>query len=400
MSQSPERDFPPTAPARSDVGGRRAAPSLRRVEEHFDRIIENVRDYAIFLLDAEGRVISWNAGAQRIKGYRPDEILGEHFSRFYPADANATHWPEQELAAAAEHGHFEDEGWRLRKDGSRFWANVVITALYDENGAVRGFLKITRDLTERRAAEEALRESEERLRLMVESVRDYAIFMLDPNGRVQTWNAGAERLKGYRADEIIGQHFSQFYPEEARRRRWPDQELELAARDGRFEDEGWRIRKDGSRFWANVIITALRDAEGTLRGYAKVTRDLTERRAAEESLRAAHADLERRVEERTRELAEANAALRVENEQRRRLQEERERLAEQLRRRVIDLNVADRHKNEFLAMLGHELRNPLAPIRNALEILKLRAAGEIQREQAQGVIDRQVHQLVRLVDDL
>ena len=402
MTESPERNFPPPAePAGSEVvGRRRTEESLRRVEEHFDRLVDSVRDYAIFLLDAEGRVRSWNTGAQRIKGYRPEEIIGEHFSRFYPAEAKASRWPDRELEEAVKAGRFEDEGWRIRKDGSRFWANVVITTLYDDAGEVRGFLKITRDLTDRRAAEVGLRESEERWRLMVESVRDYAIFMLDPAGHVTTWNRGAARLKGYQPDEIIGQHFSRFYPEEARARRWPEQELELATRDGRFEDEGWRLRKDGSRFWANVVITAIRDAEGRLQGFAKVTRDLTERRAAEESLRRAHTDLEQRVEERTRELAEANAALRDENERRRRLQEERERLAQQLRQRVIELDTADRHKNEFLAMLGHELRNPLAPIRTALEILKLRASGGQERERAQAVIDRQVQQLVRLVDDL
>ena len=370
MSESPESDLPTPADASAAepvgaAGGRHADDSLRKVEEQFERLVAGVRDYAIFLLDPDGFVMSWNAGAERIKGYLPAEIIGQHFSRFYPADVRSTGWPEKELAHAARDGRFEDEGWRIRKDGSRFWANVVISALYDDAGKVRGYLKITRDLTERKRTEEALRQSEEKLRLLVEGVSDYAIFMLEPDGKVGTWNAGAERLKGYRADEIVGRHFSTFYPAEARARRWPQQELELAARDGRFEDEGWRIRKDGSRFWANVVITALRDADGKLQGFAKVTRDLTERRAAEESLRHAYADLERRVDERTAELA-----------------------------------ARDRHKDEFLAMLGHELRNPLAPIRNALEILKLEGAPAAARSQAQQLIGRQVQHLVRLVDDL
>jgi PAS domain S-box-containing protein len=371
MSESPESDLPTPAdasaaePVGAAVGGRRADDSLRKVEEQFERLVAGVRDYAIFLLDPDGFVMSWNAGAERIKGYLPAEIIGQHFSRFYPADVRSTGWPEKELAHAARDGRFEDEGWRIRKDGSRFWANVVISALYDDAGKVRGYLKITRDLTERKRTEEALRQSEERLRLLVEGVSDYAIFMLDPDGKVATWNNGAQRLKGYRADEIVGRHFSTFYPAEARARRWPQQELELAARDGRFEDEGWRIRKDGSRFWANVVITALRDADGKLQGFAKVTRDLTERRAAEESLRHAYADLERRVDERTAELA-----------------------------------ARDRHKDEFLAMLGHELRNPLAPIRNALEILKLEGVPAEARGQARELIGRQVQHLVRLVDDL
>jgi len=391
----------PAEPSSGEANGPEiAADPVRRVEEQFERLVAGVRDYAIFLLDPTGIVISWNAGAERIKGYQPAEIIGQHFSRFYPADVRSTGWPQKELAFAARDGSFEDEGWRVRKDGSRFWANVVISAFYDDAGKIRGYLKITRDLTERKIAEEALRQSEERLRLLIEGVSDYAIFMLDPEGKVATWNTGAERLKGYRADEIIGRHFSVFYPEEARARRWPQQELELATRDGRFEDEGWRLRKDGSRFWANVVISALRDADGKLQGFGKVTRDLTERRAAEETLRIAYADLERRVVERTSELADANTALRDEVERRRRLHEERERLADQLRQRVADLAASDRHKDEFLAMLGHELRNPLAPIRNALEILKLDGVPEPSRGQAKALIERQVEHLVRLVDDL
>ncbi len=267
------------------VGGEGAERGRRRGEQHFEQIVAGVRDYAVFLLDREGNVLTWNAGAERIKGYRPEEIVGQHFSRLYPKDAVAAGWPARGLEAAAATGRFEDEGWRVRKDGSRFWANVVITALRDEGGEVRGFLKITRDLTDRRQAEEKLRQGEERFRLLVEGVKDYAIFMLDPEGRVATWNAGAERLKGYTAEEIIGQHFSKFYPPEALERGWPAEELRRAAADGRIEDEGWRVRKDGSRFWANVVITALRDETGVLRGFGKVTRDLTERRRAEENAR-------------------------------------------------------------------------------------------------------------------
>ncbi|HEV8241978.1 MAG TPA: PAS domain S-box protein [Thermoanaerobaculia bacterium] len=399
MTENPETTPPPEQPNGEGVP-RIPAHAVRQVEEQFERLVAGVRDYAIFLLDPNGYVCSWNAGAERIKGYKAPEIIGQHFSRFYPADVRSTGWPQKELAFAARDGRFEDEGWRVRNDGTRFWANVVISALYDDTGKVRAYLKITRDLTERKAAEEALRQSEEKLRLLVEGVSDHAIFMLDADGKVATWNTGAQRLKGYRADEIIGRHFSTFYPAEARARRWPQQELELASRDGRFEDEGWRLRKDGSRFWANVVISALRDADGKLQGFAKVTRDLTERREAEENLRAAYGDLERRVQERTRELADANSALRDEVDQRRRLQEERERLADQLRQRVGELAASDRHKDEFLAMLGHELRNPLAPIRNGLEILKLEGAPPSSRDQAKALIERQVEHLVRLVDDL
>jgi PAS domain S-box-containing protein len=262
-----------------------AESGQRQSEEHFDQVVAGVRDYAIFLLDREGNVLTWNAGAERIKGYHAHEIIGEHFSRFYPKAAVAAGWPTHELSVASLTGRFEDEGWRVRKDGSRFWANVVIAALRGPDGEVRGFLKISRDMTDRKQAEEKLRLSEERFRLMVESVEDYAIFMLDPQGRVASWNSGAERLKGYKAEEIIGQHFSRFYPQEAVDRGWPEEELRRATADGRIEDEGWRVRKDGSRFWGNVVITALRDEAGALRGFGKVTRDLTERREAEENTR-------------------------------------------------------------------------------------------------------------------
>jgi PAS domain S-box-containing protein len=274
-------------------------------------MVQGTTDYAIFMLDPSGRVMTWNAGAERLKGYRADEIIGQHFSRFYPQEVIDRGWPAYELEMAQREGRFEDEGWRLRKDGSRFWANVVITALRDDEGHLAGFSKVTRDLTARKQAEEALRRSEERFRLLVEGAQDYAIFLLDSEGNIASWNPGAERIKGYRADEIIGQHFSRFYPQEANDCGWPAHELKVAAAEGRFEDEGWRVRKDGTQFWANVIITALRDEEGKLLGFSKITRDMTERKRSEENAR-------RLVEESTaRRVAEESAQL---------IQEQRERL--------------------------------------------------------------------------
>src|SRR3982751_733338 len=223
---------------------------LEGMADPFRSIVEQAQDYAIFLLDRGGHIASWNRGAQRIKGYQAHEIIGQHFSTFYPKEAIERGWPQYELEAAAREGRFEDEGWRVRKDGSTFWANVIITALRAPSGEVRGFGKITRDLTERRRNEEMLRESEGRFRLLIEAVKDYAIFMLDTQGRVASWNAGAERIKGYRADEIIGEHFRVFYNGEARQRRWPEEELRRARDEGRYEEEGVRIRKDGSTFWA------------------------------------------------------------------------------------------------------------------------------------------------------
>ncbi|MBI1860617.1 MAG: PAS domain S-box protein [Deltaproteobacteria bacterium] len=247
-----------------------------RAEERFRLFASTVVDYAIVMLDPEGRVVSWNAGAERLKGYRSEEILGSHFSQFYPKGDIEAGKPERELKIAKETGRSEDLGWRVRKDGSRFWANAVIGAIRDSDGRLVGFGKVIRDLTERMHADAALRESEEKLRLLVESVKDYAIFILDTKGTVLSWNAGGERIKGYPADEIIGQHFSKFYTEEDVNHGKPQHELDVAARVGRFEDEGWRVRKDGSRFSANIIISAIRDNTGNLIGFSKITRDLTE----------------------------------------------------------------------------------------------------------------------------
>ena len=251
----------------------------------FELLVQSVTDYAIYMLDAEGHVTSWNAGARRFKGYDADEIIGEHFSRFYTPEECEQQVPRIALETAQREGRFATEGWRVRKDGTRFWAHVVIDQIRDPAGQLVGFAMVTRDLTDRRAAEQELRASEERFRLLVQSVTDYAIYMLDPNGRVSSWNAGAERFKGYSSDEIMGKHFSRFYTEEDREAGIPRIALDTARNEGRFEAEGWRVRKDGSRFWATVIIDPIRNEAGELIGFTKVTRDLTEKRAIEEQLR-------------------------------------------------------------------------------------------------------------------
>lgn len=257
-------------------------------EGRYRLLVNAITDYAIYMLDPEGRVVSWNAGAERFKGYTPVEIVGEHFSRFYSDEDQAAGVPGEALRQAATEGRFEQEGWRVRKDGTRFWAHVVIDPIWSpEDGSLVGYAKITRDLTERKLAAEALRKSEEEFRLLVQGVVDYAIYMLDPSGRVTTWNVGAQRIKGYRPEEIIGRHFSTFYTDEERAAGAPVHALSVAASEGRFETEALRVRKDGSRFRAHVVIDAIRNEEGALLGFAKITRDVTERVETQRALESA-----------------------------------------------------------------------------------------------------------------
>ncbi|MGH9688255.1 MAG: PAS domain S-box protein [Candidatus Acidiferrales bacterium] len=282
-------------------------------EDRFRKFVEAVQDYAIFMLDANGRVTSWNNGAERIKSYRRSEILGSHFSRFYPSEDIRSGKPQKLLDLAEKMGRAEDEGWRIRKDGTRFWARVTITAIRNESGELVGFGRVTRDLTEQKRAELILHRQEERFQFFVHGVQDYAMFMLDPEGHVTTWNIGAERIKGYKASEIIGKHFSCFYPANVREEK-PKWALEIAAREGRFEDQGWRLRKDGSKFWADVVITVIRDDDGQLIGFGKVTRDLTERMLAQQSLEVSQKKL-RASEKALRELS--LHLLRTQDEERR-----------------------------------------------------------------------------------
>jgi PAS domain S-box-containing protein len=332
----------------------RPQTSLPEMEERFSLLIESVQDYAIFMLDTDGRIASWNAGAERLKQYRAVEIIGQHFSTFYPAEDIVAGKPERELEQAIAEGRVEDEGWRLRKDGSRFWALVVITAIYDRQGRLTGFGKVTRDLTERREAEERLRASEEQFRLLIDRVQEYAIYLLDPTGRVLSWNSGAARIKQFSAGDIIGKHFSCFYTAEDVAGGKPQYNLEEAARRGHIRDQGVRVRKDGTTFHADVVITALRDKSGTLRGFSKITRDMSD----------------------------------------------------QVRTRVIEAEKiaavkANQAKDEFLATLSHELRTPLTPALAAasymaenISELPEKFSSDVQ------IIRRNVQLEARLIDDL
>ena len=312
----------------------------------FDEIVSVVEEYAIFTMTPSGDVLDWNQGAERIMGYRPEEVIGQSGGGFFSEVERASGVPQGILDIATREGSFTGEGWRCRKDGERFWGHVTVTALRSPEGEIQGFLQITRDLTQRRLTMEALRQSEERFRLLVEGVRDYAIFMLDPEGHVMSWNIGARRIKGYDYDEIVGRHFSIFYPKQALEAGVPLKLLAQALKEGRAEQEGWRMRKDGTRFWGHVLITPLFDHSGELRGYAKITRDLTDRRQAE------------------------------------------------------SLREAGRRKDAFLATLAHELRNPLAPILPGVDVI-LRSPGEPEKVAAvAAMLKRQVDQMAHLIDDL
>ncbi|MBK0392454.1 sensor histidine kinase [Ramlibacter algicola] len=317
------------------------------IEDRLQLLVEAVVDYGIFVLDPQGLIVTWNSGAQKLKGWTRSEILGRHFSIFYPPEAVASGWPQEELRRATRDGRFEDEGWRLRKDGSRFWANVVITALRDPaTHELTGFAKVTRDLTERRAHEEALRASEERFRLLVDSVEDHAIFMLDRGGLVQSWNKAAETILGYPASTIMGRHLGLVVPDADREAGHPQATLDGATRHGRIEEEGWRVRHDGSRFWAKSVTTAVYGRSGELLGFAVVLQDKSQQK------------------------------------------------------RLEDLERSSRRMSEFIAMLAHELRNPLAPIRNAVTLMQLDKQLPDRHARVRDIIDRQLTQLTRLVDDL
>jgi PAS domain S-box-containing protein len=322
-------------------------------------LVDGVLDYALFALDRKGRVLVWNAGAERIYGYRADAIVGQDFSITYTQEDVDEGRPASDLRMVTTEARVECEAWRVRSDGSRFWANTVLTTMRDDAGGLVGFAGVTRELSGRRHAEVALQQSEERFRLLVYSVRDYAIFLLDTTGHIATWNIGAQRIKGYTAEEITGQHFSIFYPPEEKRSGKPTRELEIAVRTGAYQEEGWRIRKDGSRFWASVLITALRHDDGSLAGFAKVTRDLTERRESQE-----------------RALDDA--------------------------RRVTEAETANRMKSEFLAAMSHELRTPLNAIAGYAELMLLGVSGPTTPEQQAHLerIGRSQKHLLGIINDL
>ncbi|MCE6989598.1 PAS domain-containing sensor histidine kinase [Dyadobacter sp. CY323] len=311
-------------------------------EERYRLMVEAVKDYSIFMLDPQGHIITWNDGGGLIQGYSESEVIGKHFSMFYTATDLIEKKPERELDIARDTGVYREEGWRVKKGGSLFWASVVLTALFNDQNKLIGYSKVTMDLTGRLQHEESLRLSEARYRSLVEQVGDYGIFILDTKGRIGSWNEGAKRIKGYTAQEVIGKYFSIFYPEEDILSGKPARELRIARATGKYEEEGWRLRKDGSRFWANIVITAVYDAEHLLTGFSKVTRDLTERKLAEQSLQARSDEYRQLVQE----LMNTNNALSAVNQE----------------------------LEEFTAIVSHDLKEPVRSVKSYLHLIEQQIA--------------------------
>ena len=325
---------------RDQTGKKNDELALRNSEERYRLLVEGVRDYSIFMLDTEGLIITWNEGGRQLTGFAPNEVIGKHFSMFYtPADREVNKHIS-ELRTAREVGKYEEEGWRVKKNGSVYWAHIILTSVFNTQNKLIGYSKVVRDLSERRMHEQALMLSEERYRSLVEQVVDYGIFMLDEKGRIVSWNEGAKNIKGYTEAEIIGKYFSIFYPEEDIILGKPAMELKIAREQGKYEEEGWRIKKDGSRFWANVVITAVYNNEDVLIGFSKVTRDLTERQKAEKALRESY-------------------------------QSYRE-LANQLKVTNTDLTYVNQELEQFTSIVSHDLQEPIRTIKSFLQLIQIK----------------------------
>jgi PAS domain S-box-containing protein len=338
---------PITMQGTSDAEQKRLAEAYEDCEQHYRALVAQVRDYAIFALDPAGNALTWNEGVEAVLGYSEEEFIGSPVELLFVPDDIEAGVPQRELDTARRDGVASDDRWLRRKDGTRFYAVGRTTRRTDAKGHFVGFSKVFRDETQRVLTEAALRDSEDRFRTLVQNLTDYAIFMLDAKGRITYWTEGARRVSGYRAEEVMGRHLAMFYTQDAQHAAEAERELAIAAATGRVEREGWRVKKSGERVWVNEIATALYGPDGRLTGFTKISRDLTERKKSEDALRE-----------------------------------------------------ADQRKDEFLATLAHELRNPLAPLRNGLHILRLTSSPDSPSRPTVEMMDRQLTHLVRLVDDL
>lgn len=260
-------------------------------------LVAGITDYAIVMLDPNGYVVSWNAGAQYVSGYRADEVIGMPFAKFYSPEDVMHGRPAEVLRIVKATGRYEEEGWQLRKDGSRFRNHSIMTTLEEPAGVLLGFSMVSHDVTARWESDEGLRISEGRFRALLTYLPHYALIMLDPRGRVSTWTDEAERMSGYARQEVLGLPSSLFYTAQDLAVNKPYKDLALATTHGRYGFEGWRVRKGGGRFWTDVMITALLDASGTLLGFSEVSRDISARKRTMDAL-------ERRAEEFQRSNAE------------------------------------------------------------------------------------------------
>jgi PAS domain S-box-containing protein len=326
------------------------------VEQRLRLLLDGLTEHAVFLIDLSGRIASWNTGVRRLLFYEEAEFIGLPFAALFTPEDVAQGRPAQELERALTTGRSDDKRQHVRRDGSRFHADGVVSVMRDAVGSALAFSKVMHDVTAQHEASEALRVSEQQYRLLVESVSDHAIFMLDVAGRVVSWTPAAERLLGYRADDIIGQPFTLFFTPEDRQRGLPEQEMRMAEATGRAEAEGWRVRQDGSRFWGDEMMSPIRGVSGDLEGFAKVVRDLTDRQRAEL---------------------------------------EREQLYTQAKE-------ANRLKDEFLGTVSHELRTPLNAILGWTHLLETgeMKLDEPRRRRAIATIRRNAETQAQLVDDL